>query len=192
MTTNTFFTSDTHLFHKKIIQFCPDTRKGETIEEMHELIIDKWNSQVGMTDTVYILGDFSFSSSKKTIPILSRLKGRLHLVTGNHDFWVDDDSRQYFESISDIKHIKIGNQKVVMCHYPTVDWPNMSHGAYHFHGHTHGDLILEGRAIDVGIDARPQKDMGLWSWEELDDLMQQRPVIPRHKGKLKVTFQKIT
>lgn len=192
MANDCFFTSDTHFFHKKIIEFCPDTRQGDTVDEMHELIIEKWNSQVSMTDTVYILGDFSFAKAKKTLLILPRLKGRLHLVRGNHDYWIDETTRPYFESISDIKHLKFGNQKVMMCHHPIIDWTDMSNGAYHFHGHTHGDLILEGRAIDVGIDARPQKDMGLWVWEELDALMQQRPINQRHQKKTKVVFEEIS
>ncbi len=189
MADNLFFTSDTHFFHKAILRMCADTRKGNDIDDMHEILINNWNSRVGIKDTVYILGDFSFAKSKKTLSILERLNGILHLVKGNHDYWIDDTTRGFFESISDIKTINVNGQEVMMCHYPVVDWKNMSQGAYHFHGHTHGDLILPGKAIDVGIDARPQKDMGIWSWEELDALMKERPILPRHYGKLKVVLE---
>lgn len=43
---NIFFTSDNHFYHKNIRKFCPETRKGETVEEMNELMIQKWNETV--------------------------------------------------------------------------------------------------------------------------------------------------
>jgi hypothetical protein len=56
----------------------------------------------------------------------------------------------------------------------------MHHGAYHLFGHVHGNATVPGRAMDVGIDARPQKDMGLWSWEEVDAVLSAREVRSHH------------
>jgi len=50
----------------------------------------------------------------------------------------------------------------------------MYYGSYHLHGHSHGNYTAEGRILDVGIDARPQKDMGLWHWDEIVTYMESR------------------
>lgn len=178
-----FFTSDNHFFHRGILNFCRETRQGETAEEMNELMITKWNSQVTPKDTVYCLGDFSFGNANQTEDILRRLNGRIHLVKGNHDYWIDARTSTYFESISDYKEIKIDKKKIVMFHFPIFEWNKMHYGSFHLYGHVHGTSSVEGRAIDVGIDARPQKDMGLWTWEELDVILESRQ-IRTHHGKV--------
>lgn len=56
----------------------------------------------------------------------------------------------------------------------------MHHGSYHLYGHVHGSVQIEGRAMDVGIDARPEGDMKLWSWEEVDDILKVREIRSHH------------
>jgi len=34
--------------------------------------------------------------------------------------------------------------------------------------------------MDVGIDARPQRDMGLFSWDEVRKYMKNRPIMTHH------------
>lgn len=177
----TWFTSDNHFFHKRIREFCPETRHGANVEEMNELMIEKWNSQVALTDTVNILGDFSFAKSEETLDILGRLNGRFTLIKGNHDYWISPETKAFFDGIFDYKKITIGKQKVIMFHYPIMNWDSMHHGSFHLYGHLHGDLQLDGRAMDVGIDARPQKDMGLWEWDEVYEILKNRPIMHHHK-----------
>lgn len=179
----TWFTSDNHFFHKRILEFCRDTRQGRDFKEMNELMIAKWNSQVQPNDTVYTLGDFSFGRTEGTAEILARLNGRKHLIFGNHDGWYNESVAHHFESASHYKKLTIGGVKVVLFHYPIWEWENMHHGSYHLFGHVHGSTTVPGRAIDVGIDARPQKDMGLWSWEELHDILSKRDVRTHHGKK---------
>jgi len=177
----TFFTSDNHFFHKSIVKFCPETRMGITdVSEMNERMIDIWNKTVGVHDTVYTLGDFSFGTTDKTIQVLARLNGHKHLILGNHDHWINDEAKSFFESINHYKKIKVNGKRAILFHYPIVEFENMHHGAYHFYGHVHGNYKHPGRAMDVGIDARPQKDMGLWEWDELVDLMEKKPVLSHH------------
>lgn len=172
-----FFTSDNHFYHKNILKFNPNTRNGNTVEELNELMIQQWNSQVSSSDIVYILGDFSFSKSFKTREnILSKLNGILHLVKGNHDYWIDEDSSVFFESISDYKNIHIDNKELILFHFPIFEWKNMDKGSYHLYGHVHGSFQLEGRAMDVGIDARPNGDMGLWEWDEINSILSKKEI----------------
>jgi calcineurin-like phosphoesterase family protein len=186
MTERVFFTADNHFGHKSILKFAADTRKHHTdVNEMNEEMIHIWNETVSDNDRVYCLGDFSFLKTTETANILRRLKGRLHLIKGNHDHWINEDCSRWFESISDYKKITIDKKKVIMFHYPIYEWENMHHGSYHLFGHVHGNTTVPGRAMDVGIDARPQKDMGLWSWEEIDEILSKRE-LRTHHGKVMV------
>jgi len=80
-TLNIFFTSDTHFGHKNILKYC--NRPFVNVEEMDEVMIERWNGRIGKNDSVYHLGDFSFSSNPKTY--FERLNGKKILIIGNHD-----------------------------------------------------------------------------------------------------------
>lgn len=53
--TQKFYISDLHLGHKNCLSF--DARPFETLEEMTETIISRWDNAVDEKDEVYILGD---------------------------------------------------------------------------------------------------------------------------------------
>jgi len=176
----TFFTADLHFFHKKITQFCPRTRPFADLESMHEALITSWNSQVGTFDHVYILGDLSFGSPEKTVEILARLNGILHLIKGNHDHWINPLTKTFFASIEDYKVFKQDGHRAVLFHYPIADWDRMHYGSFHLYGHVHDALKLPGKALDVGIDARPNADLALWEWQEIVEYMSTKPIMPHH------------
>lgn len=77
-----YFTSDLHLGHTNVIRYCK--RPYESVEQMNESLVDNWNAVVKSSDDVYVMGDFSLSATavKDYVP---RLKGRKHLIKGNHD-----------------------------------------------------------------------------------------------------------
>lgn len=180
MRENIWFTSDNHFGHKNIKKFCPNTRKGETADEMNELMVEMWNRDVKENDRVYCLGDFSFMPFAPTEEILKRLKGNKYLIKGNHDYWINHSTKKYWQSIDDYKTINIDNHRLVLFHYPIVEFDRMHHGSFHLYGHVHNNYKHPGRAMDVGIDTRPEGDMSLWSWEEVRDLLKDRPIIPHH------------
>lgn len=146
------FTSDLHLGHKNVIDFCNRNKKTcgvdfENVEQMDAFLIDKWNQKVENDDEVYILGDFSFRSSKDVIDYLKRMKGKKHMIAGNHDYkWQKniDEVRPYLESVSNMEIIRIGKKLVTLNHYPMLEW-NGSHRArdqktslsWLIHGHIH-------------------------------------------------------
>lgn len=78
-----FFTSDLHLGHENCIRLC--NRPFSSIEEMDETLIENWNHKVTGKDTVYILGDLIYRSQKPPEEYLRRLRGKKHLILGNHD-----------------------------------------------------------------------------------------------------------
>lgn len=77
-----YLTSDLHLGHNK--DFVYAARGFENVEEMNEAIIERWNSIVDDEDDIYVLGDLVLGSTQN-IDYLNRLKGRIHIVFGNHD-----------------------------------------------------------------------------------------------------------
>lgn len=181
-TPDIFFTADTHFFHKNVLKFCPETRQKITsVDEMNETLIANWNAQVSPNDHVYHLGDFSFGRSDKTNELLARLNGQIHLILGNHDRWLNKVSKTLLTSVSDYKELKVAGKIICMFHYPILEWRNSHHGSYHLFGHVHGkDMKIEGRALDVGIDARHNRDMKLWTLQEVIDFMESRPITAHH------------
>lgn len=150
-----YFISDTHFGHKNIITY--DQRPFTFVEEMDAVMIKKWNERVTKKDVVYILGDFSWHRTEKTIEILQQLNGRKRLIRGNHDRVRSAAVKKYFESIKDYDEIKIGDQKIILCHYSMPFYNSRFSGAILFHGHTHRndehlqELKIEKQLHDLDI-----------------------------------------
>ena len=135
-----YYISDLHLFHKNAIEF--DNRPFQTLEEMHEAILNNWNERVTNGDMVYILGDLSYRGrNEDLIALVARLKGRKVLVKGNHDDVSDYRYEQLFHEVCDYKeiHDSVGKEKfgMVLSHYPIFSWKNMGRGKILLYGHTH-------------------------------------------------------
>ena len=132
-----YFTSDLHLGHKNVLKLC--NRPFNSIEEMDACLIDNWNSRVTNNDTVYILGDLMFRNSVPPEEYLSQLKGKKHLIRGNHDRdWTKKvDISKYFVSNENLSFISDGKHRITVCHYPMMSWPHMSTNGYMVFGHIH-------------------------------------------------------
>jgi len=69
---------------------------------------------------------------------LKKLRGKKHLVVGNHDrSWMKKvaDLSRYFESIENMKVFGNGQCKVTLCHYPMMSFE----GDYLVYGHIHNN-----------------------------------------------------
>lgn len=81
-----FLTSDLHLCHKSFVY---EPRGFHSAEEMNSAIENNWNELVSEDDDVFVLGDLIFKGERNTLDdamsIVRRLKGRKHLILGNHD-----------------------------------------------------------------------------------------------------------
>ena len=112
----TYFISDCHFGHKNIIKYC--NRPYSSIEEMDEDLINRWNKKVHKNDIIYIVGDLFYFSIENAKSVLDRLKGRKHLIRGNHDdfFLKQINPDRYFVSISLYNEISLGKNKLTLCH----------------------------------------------------------------------------
>lgn len=153
-----YFISDLHMGHKNAISF--DSRPFTTIEEHDAAIIQNWNNRVTEEDTVYILGDISWHKNARTINIFKQLKGKKHLIVGNHDGRLikNAELRSLFETISDYKEILVNDENIVLCHYPIICYKNHYYGWYHFYGHVHNswEHKLLKHMIDEMNEAYPE------------------------------------
>ena len=132
-----YYISDLHFGHRNVIEM--DGRPFETIEEMDEALIRRWNERVTDEDDVYILGDFAYRNGFTTDWYLSRLRGRKHLINGNHDFRTLENGKAMamFASVDKMCYITDNGRGVLLCHYPVAEWYGKRYGGYHVHGHIH-------------------------------------------------------
>ena len=153
-----YFISDTHFCHKNIIGRC--NRPFENVTQMNYALISNWNNVVGKADEIYVLGDFSFRGTiEQTHKILDSLKGKKHLIVGNHDLYIrkQDFDKSAFASISHYHELSYKDARFILFHYPIVEWAHYHRKSVHLYGHCHHQIrpINEEwgkRAISVAAD----------------------------------------
>ncbi len=152
-----YYISDVHFLHRKIKEM--DKRRFNTLFEMQNYIIDKWNKKVTDNDEVYIIGDFSFGNGVETWNVLSKLKGKLILIEGNHDYYYldDPDFVDTFEDVRSYMEITDNGRNVILSHYPIPFYnyqfrknENDQYISYMMYGHVHNtfDEYLINRTIN--------------------------------------------
>ncbi|MEL6317643.1 MAG: metallophosphoesterase family protein [Pseudomonadota bacterium] len=144
-----YFTADSHFGHKGIIRL--SDRPFRSVQHMDDGLIARWNARVAPEDHVYHLGDFCFTGSKGARKVLEKLNGAITLVRGNHDS-ENTQRLDRWERVVDLLEIAVGGQRLVLCHYPLMEWPGAFKGVLHLHGHTHGAIPPNRMRADVGVD----------------------------------------
>ena len=155
-----FYIADTHLGHGNILRL--NNRPFYNVFEMNDTIIKNWNNRVRPEDDIYIIGDFSYKSKESGAGIVQKLNGRKHLIIGNHDKHnlKDPNFRKCFVEIRDMVDIMDNGRRVIMCHYPIIEWDGYFRGSYLVYGHIHNNTTnnaykcmknLE-NALNAGVD----------------------------------------
>lgn len=183
-----WFTSDLHIDHKRIAEF----RNIESLEEMNEKIFSMFDV-VQKGDTVYILGDVSFTpeGAKRLFEMLlfKRKVADLHVIEGNHDsYWMkkldelNDHPRLHIHQTMTLERQKPEGCRNVLflSHYPQIIYNKSHYGAFQLHGHGHEstsdrpllDNLVLGKRLNVNCELHDYK---LWSREEIDEYMKNMP-----------------
>ncbi len=140
-----YYIADLHFFHGALNDKM-DRRGFASVEEMNEYMIAKWNKKVRKNDDVVIIGDLSWGNVQETDALLQRLKGKLYLVCGNHDRFVNDKKMNpdRFKWIKHYAELSDNRRKVVLCHYPIMCYNGQYRvdekgepKAYMLYGHVH-------------------------------------------------------
>ena len=155
-----YYTSDLHLGHANVIRHCD--RPFADANEMDAALINNWNAKVHRNDTVYIVGDFLFRAKCPAEEYLSVLKGKKHLIIGNHDkYWMKKvDLSVWFESVSPMLFVQDSGHTATLCHYPMMSWLGMSKGGFMVYGHIHNNtnadywplIAARSQMLNAGVD----------------------------------------
>lgn len=156
-----FFISDTHFFHSNILKFINDQGKRirpfSSLEEMHEYMIEKWNSVVKDNDYVYHLGDVTFQYHGAFNNLMSRLKGRKRLIVGNHDKIWNPALQKNFEKVEFWKGFSSkgeeGRGGFTASHMP-LRLDSLRDGVFNVHGHIHQNMMEDKHYINVSVEVR--------------------------------------
>lgn len=155
-----FCISDTHWFHKNIVQY-------QNRDMNHDwIMLKRWRATVQDHHTVLHVGDLFFGRrnglERFTCEIAPKLTGQKYLILGNHDRR-DIDYEKLGFTVLDPYSIDYDGFTVTFDHYPRLIHDAMKR--IHIHGHIHGNGYANGDkhrrnnvnvSVEV-IDYRPQK-----------------------------------
>lgn len=145
-----WFISDTHFFHKNIIQSCG--RPFKDAEFMNEFMIDAWNKVVKPQDKVYHLGDVAcgYGGDDNVLGnLLRRLNGKKRLVLGNHDNAKSVALQTHFEKIE--MWIGFHKEGFTCTHVPYM-LHHLRDGAFNVHGHVHNNSLNNPNYLNVCVE----------------------------------------
>lgn len=172
---NIYFSADTHIGHKNVLKYMP--RRPYALEQdtkaHDEWLIELWQKTIGKQDRIYFAGDLTFYGSEDARRLLEKLPGEKYISTGNHDESIKAHLN-YFRKSSQIMEVMIKASacdcikeglRIVLCHYPLLDWPGKHQGAIMLHGHCHGAMDEYNAQsadlrFDIGIDSVLAKRAG--------------------------------
>lgn len=116
-----YLTSDLHFGHDR--QFIWKARGFNSVQEMNDVLVEKWNSIITDEDDIYVLGDIMLGSVDN-IDYISKLKGKIHIVLGNHDTFNRERLYSTLPNVVEIADVGIRlNYKkyhFVLTHYPML------------------------------------------------------------------------
>lgn len=172
---NIFFSADTHIGHKNVLKYLAERPySSEQDVAAHDLwLISLWQRTIDKSDKIYFAGDLTFYKSNEAKRLLELLPGEKYLTTGNHDASIKAHSN-YFKKVAQIMEITIKSSvcdflkedlKIVMSHYPLLDWSGKHQGTVMLHGHCHGNRDeYNNKSVDlrfdIGIDGALSKQAG--------------------------------
>jgi calcineurin-like phosphoesterase family protein len=155
---NIWVTSDHHFGHAKILEFTNFAGlkvrpEFSFVEEMDEILIEKWNSKIKPSDTVFHLGDITFE--KENFPnIIKRLNGRKRLIVGNHDDVPWLVRQGYFSKVEMWK--RYDEFGLILSHVPLHKESLMNHRQgklmLNVHGHIHRNTMADEGYLNVSVE----------------------------------------
>jgi calcineurin-like phosphoesterase family protein len=137
-----FLTSDLHFGHDR--EFIWKVRGFNSVQEMNETIVRKWNETVDAEDDVHILGDVMLGDPHN-IDYVAKLTGRIHIVLGNHDTSKREEMYRSLPNVVEVAEVGIRlNYKkhhFVLTHYPmmtgNLEKESLKQMTLNLFGHTH-------------------------------------------------------
>lgn len=153
MAAKIFITSDTFFGRASIIELA--NRPFKSVEEMDATLIENWNNVVSENDIVYHLGNFAWSPIVAD-NVLKQLNGTIKFILGDFDDALKEVI-EYYQGLDILPNdiFKDYKHKIVLSHWPLLDWPGKDRGVYHFHGHNFNTMktdLTESNRINISTD----------------------------------------
>jgi calcineurin-like phosphoesterase family protein len=116
-----YLSSDLHFEHDR--EFIWGARGYSSVDEMNKEQLRKYNEIITDEDDVYLLGDLMLGDVEVGKEFLSQLKGKIHVIIGNHD---TSARIKIYESFGwDVQYatvIKYKKHQFYLSHYPPTSW----------------------------------------------------------------------
>lgn len=149
-----WFTSDTHFGSKRTLEL--SKRPFKSVEEMDRVIINNWNSIVGIYDTVFHLGDFGDYNKVK------ELNGKIILIRGNYEYNdmlpVHTLLNYGFVDVWDEYSNEVEGYYMNLTHKPSKV---KNKKGINLFGHIHKLCMVKPYGLNVGIDCHNFKPIDL-------------------------------
>lgn len=137
-----YLISDLHFGHNR--EFIWKVRGYNSVEHMNTRQVEKWNAIIDDDDDVYVLGDIMLGTTDN-IRYISQLKGRLHIVLGNHDTATRENLYKELPNVVEVAEVgirlKYKKYHFVLTHYPmftgNLERESLKQMSLNLYGHTH-------------------------------------------------------
>lgn len=149
-----YITSDLHIGHKKILQYC--NRPFEDIKTMESALITNYNRIVSPTNIGFLVGDLFWGSSHKEFnKFITQLNGIKWIIPGNHDKpSCFKNLPEDCKLLSDIVYLYVNNiPKYVVSHFPLVTYSGINRNCINLHGHIHSGPLTAQSLLNIGFDS---------------------------------------
>ena len=143
---NIYLTSDLHFNHQP--EFIWKSRGYESVSQMNERQIEKWNAIITDEDDVYVLGDSCLGGGEsldENRKLMEQLKGKLHIVLGNHDTARREAMYRELPNVVEVAEVgirlKYKKHNFVLTHFPmlagNLEIEALRQTTLNLYGHTH-------------------------------------------------------
>jgi calcineurin-like phosphoesterase family protein len=149
MSSNIWFVSDTHFGHANFLNFVDangfKVRVFDSVEDMDECMVERWNHCVKPGDKVYHLGDVFFGDGHRR---LNGLHGHKRLIVGNHD---DIKNSYLYNGFNKISMWRVFKEHDFICsHVPLREDSMMT--TFNLHGHIHQNRSPSPRHVNMCVE----------------------------------------
>ena len=161
MSEQIYVTSDLHFGHDR--EFIWKVRGYDSVQEMNLAQVQKWNATIEDEDDVYVLGDLMLGDPSN-IEFIKQLKGRIHIVLGNHDTANREKMYRELPNVVEVAEVgirlKYNKYHFILTHYPmltgNLEKESLKQMSLNLYGHTHQTSnFYEDRpyCFHVGVDS---------------------------------------
>ena len=143
-------------------EFVWKVRGYESVTDMNNKQIERWNSVVSDEDEVYVLGDLCLGSHEN-VELLKALNGKIHIVLGNHDTATRQKLYSSLENVVEIEWaimLNYNKYHFYLSHFPcmtgNLEKEALRQMTLNLYGHTHQKTkFFEDRPYmyHVGVDS---------------------------------------